>query len=130
MPSALSHRHFSVAVVEITEKYFDQTVEDTHTVVVRKRSFCVLHSEVFILAPAPQGLHFIIIVRICIRVSAQGKNRGNTHHDVFTVDVYSLQTFLKTFFCVLYEQTLQRSTRRTILKYIYISFNDRDVAAS
>lgn len=49
-----------------------EIVEDTHIVVVRKRSFCVLHSEVFILATSPQGLHFIVIVRISVRVTAEG----------------------------------------------------------
>lgn len=46
--------------------------QDTHTVVVGKRRFCVLHSEVLVLAPSPQGLHFMVIVRIGVRVTVEG----------------------------------------------------------
>lgn len=45
------------------------TITFAFIVVVWKRSFCVLHSEVFILATSPQSLHFIIIVWISIWVT-------------------------------------------------------------
>lgn len=45
---------------------FKQYVDDTHAIVVRQRSLSVLHSKVFILATPPQGLHFIVVVRVCI----------------------------------------------------------------
>lgn len=38
-------------------------------VVIRERCFCVLHSEVFILATSPQGFHFIVIIWVCVGVA-------------------------------------------------------------
>lgn len=39
------------------------------SVVVGKWCFCVLHSEVFILATPPQGFHFIVIIRVRVRLT-------------------------------------------------------------
>lgn len=46
----------------------------TYTVVVRKRSLSILHSEVLVLAPPPQGLHFIIVVRVCVLLAVRKKS--------------------------------------------------------
>lgn len=51
---------------------FKWCVNVTHAVVVGKRSLSVLHSEVLILAPPPQGLHFIIVVGVCILLAVRG----------------------------------------------------------
>lgn len=107
VPSASTSKHFCFVVVEVREKCFSETVSDTHTVVVRKRSFCVLHSEVFILATSPQGLHFIVIIWICIRVAAEGttfKTIYNTSKTLLIGEVYhrhwkNLFLFFKIMLC-------------------------------
>lgn len=59
---------------------------------VRKRSFCVLHSEVFILATSPKGLHFIVIVWIIIWVTAE----GNTFVTLYDTSFRLLRCLLDT----------------------------------
>lgn len=41
----------------------------TFTVVIWERSLCVLDSEVLILASSPQRFHFIVIIRVSVRIT-------------------------------------------------------------
>lgn len=43
----------------------------THPVIVVGFCFCVLHSEILILPPAPEPVYFIVIVRIRIRLQPE-----------------------------------------------------------
>lgn len=94
-------------------KFRAANVSPTYPVILVRFCFCILHPEILILPATPEPVYFIIIIRICIRLKSENKNKKSKS--------FHLKIALQTHYIKMLTKRIQYYVKK-IIEHDYVGF--------